>query len=428
MSEPQRESKKGRMGNMEKGTFVSPEAIRKNMIWNVVGSTGFIGAQWMMTILIVRLAGYTEAGYLSLGLSLTNLFTNIAYFCIRNFQVSDTRDKYSADTYVTHRVLFTAIAFLLYALFVFCNGYPAYVTVFLLLFMIYRLNEAVVDVFHAIDQKAWRLDVAGRSFLMRGVLTLAAFIVVEKLTGNLIITTLVMLAMAYGVIFFFDIPRAVALTPFSLKGERCSLFSLTGECFPLFLYAICLNAVVPIPRYMLEKIAGSEALGFYSSVAIPASVIQLLASYIFTTFTGLFSAYLLRRDKAGFMALFWKLLAAIVLIVLVALGGSLLLGEWALVLLFTESIRPYAYLLPLTIVCCGLVAMVWFMGTLLTVMRDRKGLLAGAAAGTLSAAAASWPCIRIWGMDGVNIVLFLSSVVTLVIFGVRFVRYRWQVL
>ncbi|MCI6630823.1 MAG: hypothetical protein MSH20_08490, partial [Lachnospiraceae bacterium] len=83
----------------------TPDAIRRNMLWNVIGSVGFIGAQWVMTILIVHLAGSTEAGYLSLGLSLTNVFTNIAYFCIRNFQVSDSRSKYSTDTYVTHRVV-----------------------------------------------------------------------------------------------------------------------------------------------------------------------------------------------------------------------------------------------------------------------------------------------------------------------------------
>ena len=41
---------------------VSSRAIRNNMFWNVAGSVGFIGAQWLMTILIVRLAGYTEAG------------------------------------------------------------------------------------------------------------------------------------------------------------------------------------------------------------------------------------------------------------------------------------------------------------------------------------------------------------------------------
>ena len=270
---------------------VSGETIRKNMLWNVIGSVGFIGAQWMMTILIVHLAGYTEAGYLSLGLSLTNIFTNIAYFCIRNYQVSDTAGKYSQDIYVTHRILATAVAFILYGLFVLCNGYSFYVTAFLLLFMVYRLNEPLVDVFHGIDQRAWRLDVAGQSFLMRGILTLGIFILLEKLTGSLTITTFVMIVAVYSIILGFDIPRAHRCTPFRLRLERNSLFSLTKECFPLFIYAVCLNAVVPIPRYFLERIAGSEVLGYYGSVAIPASVIQLLSSYIYTTFTTLFSEY-----------------------------------------------------------------------------------------------------------------------------------------
>lgn len=399
---------------------VSPGVIRRNMLWNVTGSVGFIGAQWMMTILIVRLAGYTEAGYLSLGLSLTNIFTNIAYFCIRNYQVSDSTGRYGADVYVTHRAAATAAAFAVYAAFVLLNGYETYVTVFLLLFMLYRLNEPVVDVFHGIDQKAWRLDTAGKSFLLRGVLTLAAFIVMEKITGNLVLTTLLMIAAAYGVIFLFDVPRAYRCEPFSIRFEKDALLSLTKDCFPLFLYAICLNAVVPIPRYFLEKLAGSEALGYYASVAIPASVIQLLASYIFTTFTALFSEYLAKNEKKKFLSLFWKLTLAVIWLVLLALGGCALLGEWALVLLFTENIRAYAYLLVPTVACCGVIALIWFFGAVLTILRDMKGLLLGAGWGTAAVTAVSYPCIVRWGVDGVNIALFVSSIVTLAIFAGRF--------
>lgn len=412
----------------KKEQAVTPEVIRKNMLWNIIGSVGFVGAQWMMTILIVHLAGYSEAGYLSLGLSLTNIFTNIAYFCIRNFQVSDT-GKYSPDVYVTHRLAATIIAFLLYTLFVGVNGYPAYVFAFLLLFMLYRLNEAVVDVFHGIDQRAWRLDIAGKSFLARGVLTLAAFVAVEALTKNLVITTAAMLAAAYGVIVFYDIPKARKNERFSIRWEKEALLSLTRECFPLFVYAICLNAVVPIPRYFLEKIAGSEVLGYYASVAIPASLIQLLASYIYTSFTKLFADYVEQNKRKEFLALFGKLTGAVLGTVALALAGSALLGEWALVLIFTESIRAYAYLLVPTIFCCGIIALIWFVGTVLTILRDMKGLLVGAAAGVITAAAVSWPCITGMGVDGVNVALFLSSVVTLLIFLVRFGRYihYWKI-
>ncbi|WWR15352.1 lipopolysaccharide biosynthesis protein [Lachnospiraceae bacterium JLR.KK008] len=407
---------------------IPADTIRKNMLWNVIGSTGFIGAQWAMTILIVHLAGYAEAGYLSLGLSLTNIFTNIAYFCIRNYQVSDLSGKYDEDIYVTHRVVMTGAALALYLLFVLCNGYGVYVTVFLLLFMVYRLGEPVVDVFHGIDQKAWRLDVAGKSFLLRAILTLLSFIVLEKLTGNLAVTTAVMLVAVYGVIFLYDIPQAYRFASFSLRFDKGALLSLTKECFPLFVYAICLNMVVPIPRYVLEKVAGSEMLGYYASVAIPASVIQLFASYIFTTFTALFSEYVARNEKKKFLSLFGKLTIVIVALVAAALGGCALLGEWVLVLVFTETIRPYVYLLMPTVFCCGIIALIWFMGNVLTVLRDRKGLLLGAAAGTAAVIGVSYPCIIQWGMDGINVALLVSSMTTLVIFGVRFAAFmrRWK--
>lgn len=404
-----------------------PKTIRANMLWNIIGSMGFIAAQWLMTILIVHLAGYREAGYLSLGLSLTNIFTNIAYFCIRNFQVSDA-GKYSQNIYVTHRLAALAAAFGLYAVFVALNGYPTYVSLFLLLFMLYRLNEAAVDVFHGIDQRAWRLDIAGKSFLARGLLTLIVFCVTEAVTKNLVVTTLAMLFAAYSVVLFYDIPKARQEEAFCIQWDKKALFSLTKECFPLFFYAICLNAVVPIPRYFLERIAGSETLGYYSSVAIPASLIQLLASYIYTSFTKLFSEYRTENNKTAFLVLFWRLFLAITATILLALAGSVLLGEWALVLIFTESIRDYAYLLVPTIACCGIIAFVWFLGTVLTILRDMTGLLAGAAAGVVLAALFSYPCITKWGVDGVNVVLFCANIATLLIFAIRFYGHmrRWE--
>lgn len=406
---------------------VDADTIRRNMLWNIIGSTAFVGAQWMMTILIVRLAGYGEAGYFSLGLSLTNIFTNIAYFCVRNFQVSD-EGVYSQSIYVTHRLVVSVVAFLIYAIFVGINGYPLYVFVFLLLFMLYRLNEAAADVFHGIDQRAWRLDIAGKSFLMRGTLTLAVFIITESITKNLVLTVFLMATVAYVVIFCYDIPEAKKQEAFHLAWEKEALLALTRECFPLFAYAICLNAIVPIPRYFLEKIAGSEVLGYYASATIPASLVQLLASYIYTSFTKLFADYWTERKKKEFLLLFWKLTAVLLAVIVLALIGSMLLGRQVLILLFTESIRDYAYLLIPTIFCCGLIAVIWFLGMILTVLRDRKGLLFGATVGVFTAGAVSYPCIIGWGIDGVNAALFLSSAATLIWFLVRFWKCmkRWR--
>ncbi len=53
-------------------------------------------------------------------------------------------------------------------------------------------------------------------------------------------------------------------------------------------------------------------------------------------------------------------------------------------------------------------------------MRDRMGLFIGAAAGAITAAIVSVPCIRTWGVDGVNMALFISNGVNLLVFLLRF--------
>lgn len=414
-------------GALESGQeAVSASEIKKNMLWNIVGSIGFIAAQWLMTILIVHLADYSEAGILSLGLSLTNIFTNIAYFCIRNYQVSD-QDSFTSSAYVTHRLITSIFAMGMYALFTVLNGYSVYTMVFLLLFMAYRLNEAIVDVFHGIDQRCWRLDIAGKSFLLRGILTLLAFLVIEALTKNLIYTTIGMLVAAYLVIALYDVPRAVKNEPFTIRFCRSEFLSLTRECLPLFLNAICLNAVVPIPRYFLEKLEGSEVLGYYASVAIPASFVTMFATYIYTTFTRLFSDNLAAKRLDLFFSLFRKLLFAIIGFVILAVAGSALLGEFVLVMLFTESIREYTYLLVPTVACCGMIAVIWFLGTVLTIIRDKTGILAGAVMGVVVVAVTSYPCIYYLHVDGVNVSLFLSCTFTLLIYMWRICRFALSV-
>lgn len=461
------------------------------MIWNVIGSMAFVGAQWMMTILIVRLSGYRDAGWLSLGLSLTNVSTNIVYFGVRNFQVSDSTERYTSCVYVAQRFLMAAIALIVYGIFVIINRYPVDLGLFLILFMVYRMAEPLADVFHGVDQRHWRLDIAGISFLLRGFLGITAFILVEQLVGNLIITTIVMIAAVYPVIVLFDFPRAARLGGFDLRkvigairdlsGDffKSDILSLTKECFPLFIYAICLNSVVPVPRYYLEKINGSEILGYYTSAAIPASIVQMLASYVYTTFTGLFSQYAKEGSIKAFRKLMAKLclgigilsLSAIIFCMIPArvlpepllslvsineapLKGDMLsqvgvfgaiahgmegfipgsealqqsvkgaqlclnIGEWALCLLFTESILGYAELLIPTIASCFVIALVWFFGMLLTVLRDKKGLIAGAVTGTGLVIPFSVYFINRFGVWGVNPAVAAASFISLAVFFVR---------
>ena len=74
-----------------------------------------------LTVLVVPLGSFEKAGYLTLAISLTNFFFTVAYFGLRNFQVSDSAGKYSSSLYISTRILTCIAAFGLCVAFTLCN-------------------------------------------------------------------------------------------------------------------------------------------------------------------------------------------------------------------------------------------------------------------------------------------------------------------
>ena len=72
-------------------------SLKANMFWNSFGSIVYLGCQWLITILVVRLStGYEDAGALALGMAVSNVFSPIGYFKVRTYQVSDVNNRFSS--------------------------------------------------------------------------------------------------------------------------------------------------------------------------------------------------------------------------------------------------------------------------------------------------------------------------------------------
>ena len=65
------------------------------MLYNSVGFIVYLFCQWLITIVVVRLSNYEDAGILSLAMSINNILYAISTFGLRNYQVSDIENKYS---------------------------------------------------------------------------------------------------------------------------------------------------------------------------------------------------------------------------------------------------------------------------------------------------------------------------------------------
>ena len=153
-------------------------SVRQNMIWNMAGSIIGMACQWLISIIVVRLAAdMSSAGLYSLAMSVFAIFSPIANFGMYTYIVTDMEDRNTSGEYITIS-LFTSLAAIIvttaYAV-VTCrpNALPVVFS-----YALYKGITIIIDIIHAVDQKAHRMDYIGISLGLQGILPLLSFAVV----------------------------------------------------------------------------------------------------------------------------------------------------------------------------------------------------------------------------------------------------------
>lgn len=373
----------------------------QNMAWNSIGSMTYLVCQWLVTLVVVRLSqGFDNAGILSLAMSVTAVFHCLALYNMRSFQVSDLSGAYPDGVYTASRLLLGLCALLAAGLYALIGGYTQVQRWCILLYMGFKLTEAFCDVIHGAVQKRERMDIEGKSMILRGIATLAAFAVVFRATGSLPWAIAAMALSGAAVILFFDIPQSARIAPIRPAFDFQKIKGLIKACFWLFFSSILSNAMLSLPKIILEQAHGSAVLGVYSAVAAPTLLVQVLSTYIFNPLLTSFTYQLRQRQSVRFRAMMLKCFGAILGITALALAASKFLGAWGLNLLYGVKTAGYEALLYPLVVNTALTAFVWFLNMVLIVMRRIKALALACVAGLAACAALCFLLIGPMGMWG----------------------------
>lgn len=393
-------------------------SLRQNIFWNTAGSAIYLGCQWLITVLVVRLSssGFTNSGLLTLAMTNTNIFYSIAIFNMRAYQVSDVLDKYKTHTYIQIRCFTSAVSLVMCAVFA-AAGFDSDACSCILLYMVFKVTEAIIDIIQGVDQRAARMDISGFSMAARGVGTAAAFAAVTALTDSVHLAILAMTGVSVLVMVCYDIPQAKRFSRLWGAVDVRAMGRLLLECLPMGIASALSSSITAIPRNFLDAACGSEILGIYGALSVPTVIVQVAATYIFNPMLSVYAEYYCSRDKKSFYRLFSQTLLAIAGLSAAALAGAALLQKPLLPLILGQEIRPYIYLFLPILICTILNAAVWFLTNLLIVIRDFKTYFAG----TVFAAALSWlvgrSAVNAWSMQGVNVTLFAVYAAEILIFA-----------
>ena len=376
--------------------------MKKNILWNTIGSIFYSGCQWLISIVVVWMMSYETAGYLGLAMTTSSSFSAISLFNVRNFQVSDVKGEYNSRQYVGSRVLTCITAV------VCCSVYAGlknnlYQALCIDAFIIIRLVEALCDVLHGVNQKFDRYDYIGKSYIMRGVVTIGGFILGLKITNDLLLALVLVATCNLLIAIVYDVFKTKGLENIKPEISRKTI-EILKVCAPLVIFSFLLSMENLIPKEVLKDVAGPDKLGIYTSMASPTLVVQVFATVVFNPLLPGVSRLYNEGNYIEFRKMLHKLYAAFVGLSLVVTLGAMLFGRIGLKILFKESILEYYDLFMPIVWCTILTAVIWVLSAVLVAMRNIGWILVGMLVDfAICIGSVRW-WVNEYGMNGVSFV------------------------
>ena len=137
---------------------------------------------------------------------------------MRSFQITDVKHEFLTSEYVTSRIITTLVSIIICMIAAIDVNDP-YQSLCINLYMIIKATEAVIDVFHGIDQIHERFDYIFVSCVLRGIAFVACFTVGLKLTGKLAVAILLIALVHIIIGVFYDIRKTTKLEEVKLNTE-----------------------------------------------------------------------------------------------------------------------------------------------------------------------------------------------------------------
>ena len=393
------------------------EHMRKNVLWNTCGSVFYSVCQWLLTAIVIRGASYEAGGILSLAMTTSSSFSAISLFSMRNYQVSDLKGEYSTDEYVGSRVITCIAAFFCCVVTaVYHNSWEQMLCIDA--FMLVRVAEGWVDVLHGVDQKYEKYDYIGKSYFLRGIITLVIFSGGLYFTGNLLLTLCVMALGNLAAALFYDTRKTGGLEKFT-PVFRAKVWKLLKTCLPIVVFTFLLSLENLIPKKVLEQQYGQAELGIYSAMANLAVVVQVFASVVFNPFLPRFTQIYFSGERERFRKALHSLYLVLIGMCVIVNLGVFIFGKLGLEILYGADILKY-YDLFLPIVWCTIfTAVIWIISAILIALRKIGFLVAGMAVDFVLCLLLAEPLIERYNKNGVSLVqiIVMGLYILLMIIG-----------
>lgn len=386
--------------------------VRQGYIWNA--AAGLINAAEVviMSMIVTRTTGLSDAGVLSIAFAIGNLLMPIGKFGLRNYQITDIEEEFTFSIYLKTRIV--TVSLMCICIF----GYLEYARVFLgydnnkigtifCVCMIYAV-EAIEDVIWGYYQQRNRLDLGARLFCIRWIGILIVFPIALYINKNLYRTMLLcFLVSLFLFAILLKLTYPCVCTPADRKvsivirrDDLNKISVLLKTAFPLCVIAVLSFFVNNAPKYAIDACLTDEIQACFGFVAMPVFVIRLLNNFIYQPLLVPMAMEWDQRKIKSFIRRIIQQTIMIIGISTVCLIGAYFLGIPVLSWLYSTDLSEYKEELMILLLGSGFMAESGYQSVVLTVMRCQKDLLWPYCLTAFIAVISLWRIVPIYGTLG----------------------------
>ena len=249
-------------------------SLRANFSWTFVGNVVYAACQWAMLVVLAKFGSPEIVGQFALGLAVTAPVIMLTNLQLRSIQATDARQEYRFGDYLGLRLAVTPLAMLIIAAITLVSGYGWRVSLVVLLIGVAKVFESISDVFYGLLQRHERMDRIAKSMMLKGPLSLLALAATIVLTHSILWGAAALAAAWALLLVVYDIPNGAVVL--AAAGDRASLrpvwdrrrlATLTWLALPLGIVMMLGSLVTNVPRYFIERLAGTHDLGIFAAMA-----------------------------------------------------------------------------------------------------------------------------------------------------------------
>lgn len=314
---------------MEHRSRSEPRRLRTNFAWAFLGNTVYNLVQWILVVFLARFGTLEMVGHFALAQAIAAPVFLTLGLNLRAVRATDVRRVWSSSQYMRLRLVLNAASLAVTIGVGLLVGLRSAALGVLIMISLSKATEATSHTLYGYFQVNDRLDLVSRSMLLRALLGSICFVTALMVWSDAVLAC-AGLALGWSVVYIFHdrgCERRLRQYDLHRTDDGNSVWSLVRKASPLGVDAGISSLTNNVPRYGVQALLGTTALGAYAALAYLGQTVAMITGSLADSLIGRLARQAEAGNCAGFLKTLRLLFGFALVVSAAAAIGSWLVGE-----------------------------------------------------------------------------------------------------